>query len=174
MVRLLLVFTCLTSLLTTSPVVAASTQTTLHVSARAIASLSFKVIEKPSYLRIGKNEDIDENENTSKDRSERDDKHERRQTSSVHELMVVSVNTNNRNGYALRFQVAELSVFTLARIEIKNLGTITLRPGESTQIPVRKFTQGADVKMIKVMLKIASEVKTGTYPWPINVSAIPL
>ncbi len=190
MVRRVLVLTGLLSVLVASPATAASSQATLHVSVRAVASLSFKVIEEPSRFRIRKGKDTDEHERSSKDRSDREDEHERsskdrsdrdgeheerRQAgqTSVRGLMVVSVSTNNSNGYALQFQAAKLPVYNSARIEIKGLGAITLRPGESAQIPVRKPGR-RDVRTIKVVLKIPSKAKPGSYPWPINVSAIPL
>jgi len=190
MVRRVLVLVGFLSLLAASPVTAASSQTTLQVSARAVASLSFTVIEEPSHFRIRQGKDIDGHDRRSKDRSDlddederaskertgRDDEDKRRQSgqTSVRERIVVSVTTNSSNGYALQFQAAQLSAYRSARIKIKGIGTVTLRPGESAQLPVRKLTQQADVRTITVVLKISSKAKPGRYPWPINVSAIPL
>jgi len=152
----------------------------LRVYANAVESLSLEELKEPRYFEVSR-EMVKRGSRLSKDKDDDDGRSEGRQHSkrdkndvTVKKEISILVTTNSSGGYALVIQAADIGVYTAARIKIRGYGEVRLRAGESTQVPVRNERGKRDVRRLEVTLIVSKDAKPGKYPWPINVSAIPL
>jgi len=148
----------------------------LHVSAQAVATLGFRLIEEPRYYHVEKQhkkKQHDEDDHRKKRHGE-DGHKEKNHAFTIKKHIKFAVTSNNREGYALILEAVESGPYREARIRIKSHKDIYLHAGQVLQIPFRGLTSTTDIRKLKVILTIPASARPGTYPWPINVSAIPL
>jgi len=138
----------------------------LHVSAQAVAMLGFRLIEEPRYYHVEKKH--------KKKQHDEDDHKEKNHDFTIKKHIKFAVTSNNREGYALILEAVESGPYREARIRIKSHKDIYLHAGQVLQIPLRGLASTTDIRKLKVILTIPASARPGTYPWPINVSVIPL
>ena len=162
------------------PSYAGSAEGQLRVSAQAVASLSFEVLKEPRYFKVErKRHQRDSRSSKDKDDDESKDHHSSKHgkhDSIIKKHIIVFVKTNSRDGYALLIQAVESSVYRYASIDIEGHGNVSLREGQSLEVPIRRrsINGKSDLTRLKVRLSISHDARQGKYPWPISVSAIPL
>jgi len=155
---------------------AATARSLMQVSAQGIVVISFNVIDEPDYYRVGN--DDEENGHAEGYHKEKHHK-ERHHQATRHALLVkdyveLAITSNSKAGYALVIEAGEFGPYRSAQVSLKGYENIFLAAGESARIIIREGGNTRDVKKLKVTLSIPSGAQQGKYPWPINVSALPL
>jgi len=148
----------------------------LHVSAQAVATLSFRLIDEPHYYHIGdryRDKQHDEDEGQEEKRKEAGHKKEGHDF-TIKKSLKLAVTSNSRAGYAMVLEAIDSGPYRMARIRIEGRNDIELHAGQLAQVPFRGFQSSKNIRMLKVKLTIPSDARAGTYLWPIRVSVVPL
>jgi len=148
----------------------------LHVSAQAVATLSFRLIDEPHYYRVeGGDGESRHDEDADREEKRKEAGHKKEgHDFTIKESLKLAVTSNSRAGYAMVLEAMDSGPYREARIRIEGRGDIELHAGQLAQVPFRGLQSSRDIRTLKVTLTIPSDARPGTYLWPIHVSVVPL
>ena len=130
---------------------AKSTNSTLKIDATAVASLKYQIQSNPRTIKITP-------------------AHLKKGYVEVNNVTIISVSTNNPDGYVISLQAAAVNYFSSVKVTTKEGRTVSIAPGEGADIRIPGPINGTDIQKLSYKFTLTPSAIRGIYPWPITIS----